>query len=418
MTDVPIADLPNVHRPEPAGPVRRLQLQLRTGLRSGLQRAGWPMLRERVSTWRSPLAWRDLARPQLLAVLVVLGSGVYCFGIGRDRYQAVSEFVVRQPLPPSTVGSALLNPSLSSPTVLGSLEDGRFLQVYLSSPDVMQRLYPDPGRLAQLYAPRPPDRWSGLPAGGNRDQELTFFQRQLAVVPQELSGVIQITTTGFAAEQALELNKALLEQAKRFVNEVNQSISTDQRQFAEQEVARARGRLALATQALNAFQSEHGQLNPLLERDVTTNFIAAMESRLVDLKVEEASLRRQFRDPQAPEVAFVTDQVRELERQIREERAKVVSPGGRDLSRLTVEAQALENEVTFATEMLKSAMMAADNSRMESQRQLKFLVMLREPQLPAQPEQSWRWKAFLASLGGLLVVWGVGGFLVGVVKRA
>jgi capsular polysaccharide transport system permease protein len=55
---------------------------------------------------------------------------------------------------------------------------------------------------------------------------------------------------------------------------------------------------------------------------------------------------------------------------------------------------------------------------MESQRQLKFLVMLRQPQLPAQPEASWRWKAFLASLGGLLVVWGVGGFLVGVVRRA
>ena len=62
-------------------------------------------------------------------------------------------------------------------------------------------------------------------------------------------------------------------------------------------------------------------------------------------------------------------------------------------------------------------MLAADNSRLESQRQLKFLVMLREPQLPAEPEPNWRWKAFLASLGGLLVVWGVGGFLVGVVKR-
>ena len=374
-------------------------------------------LREQVAGQRRRVPWRRLVSAPVLASAFVCLAAVYCFGIGRDRYQAVAEFVIRQPLPPSTMGSSLLSPTLGSPTVLGSLEDGRYLQVFLGSPEVMQRLYPNPSRFQQLYAPSWPDRWTGLQPSTKRDGQLVFFQRQQSVVPQELSGAVILKTNGFDPQQALQLNRALVAQAQRFVNEVNQGISADQRNFAEQEVVKARVRLNSANNKLNAFQDLHGQLNPVVEKDATTSYLAALESRLVDLKVQEASLRRQFRDSQAPEVSYVADPVQELKREIGEERSKVVSPQGRNLNRLSIQAQNLQNEVAFATEALKAAMLAADNSRLESQRQLKFLVMLREPQLPAEPEPNWRWKAFLASLGGLLVVWGVGGFLVGVVKR-
>ena len=137
----------------------------------------------------------------------------------------------------------------------------------------------------------------------------------------------------------------------------------------------------------------------------------------MDLKVEEASLRRQFRDPNAPEVAFVADQVRELERQIQEERQKSVGAGGRDLNKLATQASRLQGDVGFARESLISALRAADNSRMESQRQLKFIVMLSKPQMPTGPETSWRWKTFLSCLGVLIVVWGVGGFFFTAVNR-
>jgi len=354
-----------------------------------------------------------------IGVLVYLLASVsYCFVIGRDRYQSVSEFVIRQPLPPSTAGTSLLAPTLGSPTVLGSLEDGRYLQVYLASPESMDHIYSNPDRLEALYSPRWPDVFSGLKRGSNRDARLLFYQRQQHVVPQELSGAVVVATSGYTPRQAYDLNRALINQSQKFVNVVNQSISSDQREFAEKEVVKSRLRLDRANQALSSFQSRHGQLNAIVEKDATTTYLAALESKLVDLKVQEASLRRQFRDPQAPEVAYVADQVQELQEQIEEERSKAVNPGERDLNRLAIQAQNLQNEVAFASDALKASMLAADNSRIESQRQLKFLVMLRDPQLPAQPEQSWRWKAFLASIGALVVVWGVGGFLVGVVKRS
>lgn len=359
-----------------------------------------------------------LLQPTVLAIAFLGVAAVYCFAIGRDRYQATSEFVVRQPSASSGITTSLLSPALSSSTVLGSLEDGRFLQVYLLSPEVMMRLYPDQAQFGRLYAQRPPDRWAGLAAAANRDQVLEFYKRQIQVVPQELSGSVKLITTGYTATQALKLNQALLQQAQRFVNEVNQSISDNQRVFAEQEVEKAKRRLAKANAALNAFEDRAGQLDPVQERNVTSSYIAALEGRLVDLKVQEASLRRQFRDPQAPEVVNIADQVVELERQIKDERRKVVSPGGRDLNKLSTQVQNLQNEVAYATEALKAAMLTADSRRVESERQLKFLVMLNQPELPSMPDSSWRWKAFLGSIGGLMVVWGVGGFLLGVARRS
>ena len=109
--------------------------------------------------------------------------------------------------------------------------------------------------------------------------------------------------------------------------------------------------------------------------------------------------------------------MRELERQITEERQKAVGAGGRDLNKLASQSVRLEGDVEFARESLASAMRAADNSRMESQRQLKFIVMLSKPQVPQAPDHSWRWKAFLSCIGVLIVIWGVFGFMLTALRR-
>jgi capsular polysaccharide transport system permease protein len=389
--------------------------------------------RERSSRWRLALTDRvgqlrqvtqQLPKPRLpkptplgIGAVFVLLAGVYSFGIGRARFQASSDFLVRQPMAPSMVAPSVIGTSLGSPTMLGSLEDGRYLAVYLHSPEVMARTFQQ--LLAEeRYRRQGWDRLAGLPAKATGDQQLDFFRRQVQVWPQELSGVIQLTTTGLDAATAQRLNQLLLQEAKAFVNEMNQSISREQLRFAEQEVERAQTRLNDATGKLNAFQVRYGQLDPVQESQATSNYITALEAKLVELKVEEASLRRQFRDGQAPEVQFVADQVAELERQIKEERAKLVSPAGRDLSGRALEAMKLQNDVTFATQALQAAMTAVENSRMESQRQLKFLVMLSDPRQPDGQDWNWRWQVFLGTIGVLVALWGVLSFVGGIRRRA
>ena len=80
---------------------------------------------------------------------------------------------------------------------------------------------------------------------------------------------------------------------------------------------------------------------------------------------------------QAKETTQIPDEVFDkIKKQIRKERAKSVSDNGRDLNSLAIEETSLTSDVLFATESLKSARLAVENSRRESQRQLKFVVML------------------------------------------
>lgn len=366
---------------------------------------------------RAPLnPLKRLPRPFLIASFLILGSAIYFFGIGRNRYTSESSFIVRLPQAAAPVGSTLLGATLTGPTMLGSLEDGRFLAVYLTSPEVMRRVFLrlDPqinwGRQSR-------DPFAGVGSKANSDHLLSFFRRQVLVVPQDLTGVINLTTTGLDPKATYRLNKLLLEEAELFLNRVNQDISLNQQRFSEQEVNRARQRLNQANSALNSFKNRYGEINPAQSALATNSYIASLESKLVDLKVEEASLKRQFKDHDSPEVAFVSDQVKELQRQIAEERSTIVNPQGRDLNRLTAESSRLEAEVALATEALGASIKAADSNRQSSLNQVKFLVRLSDPQIPQDQNVTWRWQGQLAVVGILVVVWGLGSFALGIVNR-
>ena len=367
-------------------------------------------------------AWQGrfeiLKKPRVLISLFLATSAFYCFVIGRDRYTSVSEFVIQQAAPLETSSASVLAGAAAAPQVLTSLVDGQYLQIYLASAEVKNRLFPNLVSLEKGYKQSFPDVFSGLSSGSSSPQQLSFYRKQIQISPQPLSGSVIIRTVGYGPEQAFSLNQSLILQSRRFVNEVNQSISADQNIFAQKEVKLAEKNLKEASRRLEIFQDRFGQLNVASEQAATTSFISELESRLVDLKVEEATLRRQYRDPNAPEVSFVADQARELEKQITKERQKSVSENGGDLNSLAIQESSLLSNVEFATESLKSARLAADNSRRESQRQLKFIVMLSQPQRPVAPDQNWRWQSFLGSIGIIVVAWGVGGFILAAMKEA
>ena len=375
-----------------------------------------PASDQSLPVWRERL--ERLARPRVLISAFLAASALYCFVIGRDRYTATSEFVIQQALPLDGSSASVLSGASSAPSVLISLLDGQYLQVYLESADVKKRLFPDSKKFEQDYGPSFPDFRSGLPANSTAPAQLNFYRKQLFVAPQPLTGTVILSTSGFTADQAYRLNRDLLREARRFVNDVNQSINADQNKFAKKEVKIAENNLSQATRSLEVFQEKHGNLSVGEEQSAASSFIAGLESQLVELKVEEAALRRTYRDPNAPEVSFVADQVDELQLQIRQERERAISENGRDLNTLALEEERLVSDVEFAREALQAARLAVDNSRRESLRQFKFVVVLSQPQMPVSPDSNWRWQAFLASIGIVIVGWGVGGFVLNAMRKS
>jgi capsular polysaccharide transport system permease protein len=348
---------------------------------------------------------------QLLLVPVLL-SGLYFYGIARDRYVSRSDFVIRKA---EDNESSVSGSGLASLLVRGnqlSLEDARFLKTYLQSPQVLadlDRIYD----LEKAYAQTANDPFAGIKPGLSNEKRLKFFKKQVAVSLDEISGAIVLRTIGLDPNSSFNLNRFMLSKSEQFVNRLNQDISNKQRHFAEMELTRARANLNQAKNRLLAYQEVNTVLDPKGEAELASQTIGKFQEKLVDLRVELATLKRQFKDPGEPEVAAIADQVRELEQQIQKERRSLVSRKGRNLNRKTADVLRLESEVSFATDSYKLALTAVEKARVDSKRQQKFMAILSAPQLPEDPENDWRSKGFFTVLATCAVGLSLSKFVLG-----
>jgi len=357
----------------------------------------------------SPL--RLLSVTRLLLIPVVL-SGVYFYGIARDRYVTRSDFVIRKAEESDTnVAGAGLASLLGRGNQL-SLEDARFLKTYLQSPQVLadlDRTYD----LDQAYAQKGLDRFAGMKPGLSKEKRLNYFKKQVSVNLDEISGAIVLRTIGLDPKASLNLNRFMLSKSEQFVNRLNQDISQKQLGFAESELGRARGNLNQAKNRLLRYQDSNTVIDPKGEAELAGQTISKLQEKLVELRVELATLKRQFKDPAEPEVAVVADQVRELEQQIQKERRSLVSSKGRNLNRKAADVLKLESEVSFASDSYKLALTSVEKARIESKRQQKFMALLSAPQLPEDPQNDWRSKGFFTVLATCAVGFSLTKFIFG-----
>ena len=357
----------------------------------------------------SPLP--QLSVTQLLLIPVAL-SGIYFYTIARDRFVTRSDFVIRkaEESDNNMAGSGLA--SLLGRGNQLSLEDARFLKTYLQSPQVLadlQRTYD----LDQAYAQKGLDRFAGMKPGLSKEKRLIFFKKQVAVSLDEISGAIVLRTIGLDPKASLNLNRFMLAKSEQFVNRLNQDISQKQLGFAESELSRARGNLNQAKNRLLAYQDSNTVIDPKGEAELASQTISKLQEKLVELRVELATLKRQFKDPAEPEVAVVADQVRELEQQIQKERRSLVSRKGRNLNRKAADVLKLESDVSFASDSYKLALTSVEKARIESKRQQKFMALLSAPQLPEDPQNDWRSKGFFTVLAICAVGFSLTKFIFG-----
>lgn len=337
-----------------------------------------------------------LSVTQLLLVPVAL-AGIYFYGIARDRYVTRSDFVIRkaEETDSSVNGNALVG-------LLGrgnqlSIEDARYLKTYLQSPQVLADLRRS-FNLDRTYAQIGLDPFAGIKPGLSNEKKLKFFKKQVAVNLDEISGAIILRTVGLNPEASYKLNQFMLAKSEQFVNRLNQDISVKQGNFAESELIRSREKLNTAKNRLIVYQEANSVIDPKGEVELAGQMIGKLQEKLVELRIELATLKLQYKDPKEPEVDAVADQVKELKQQIDAERRSLVSSSGRNLTKKSADIIKLESDVSFATDSYKLALTSVEKARVESTRQQKFMALLSSPQRPEDPENDWRSKGFFTVL--------------------
>ena len=169
----------------------------------------------------------------------------------------------------------------------------------------------------------------------------------------------------------------------------------------------------IAKNKLLSYQQSNTVIDPRGETELAVQTIGKLQEKLIELRVQLATLRLQFKDPQDPEVAAVADQVEELQQQIEKERHSAVSSKGRNLTKKSADVIRLESDVSFAADTYKLALTAVEKARVESKRQQKFMAVLSLPQKPEDPEGSWKSKGFFTVLATCAIGFSLTKFVLG-----
>ena len=351
-------------------------------------------------------------RKVILSLLIPIGFfGMYFYGIGRNRFQVSSDVVVRKSGSSTQTGSSIS--TLLGLGNQGSLEDARFLKIYLESPQLLDELN-NVFDFRKRYEKRNPDIFSGLKKNATKDDTYDFFKKQIQIILDEVSGSINIVTFAFDSKTSLEFNNFLIAKSEEFVNKLNQNIYLRQIDFVEDQVDKNRQRLSSDLDNLKKFQRNNLSLNLNQELIASSGLISSLENKLIDLKLDLAVLKRQFIDQSAPEILYQESRIDELKKQIKEERNLLVSPSGKNIGEKASNLSRLEANYQFSNDLYKSSLTASEKTKLDSQQQQRFMAKLSDPFLPENQWYYWRHKGFLTSVGVLLVSYFLLKFFMGI----
>jgi capsular polysaccharide transport system permease protein len=359
----------------------------------------------------------EFLRPGNLRLLLVVApmilGGIYLFGIAADRFVSESVVSVRQS---GSSGAGLEGLAMLLVPQAGSgRQDSMVLQEYLLSMDIL-KLADEKLGLRKAYSDPSADFVFRLPSNATQERFLAYFQSRVEVLLDDTSGLMTIRTQAFSPEMALKLNQFLVETGERFINEISHGLAREQLAFSESELTKARNNLQRAKLELEAFQREHGAIDPVAQAAGSSELSIRLQAELSRM---EADLKGQlgFLDPNALQVKTMRDQIAGLRAQLDTEAKRALRSGsGRELNQLAVDFKSLELNLQFAQEAYKLALTGSEASRIETLRKMRYVVLVESPVLPQAAEYPRRWYNLLALTLGLALLYGIARLVVATIE--
>jgi capsular polysaccharide transport system permease protein len=310
----------------------------------------------------------------LIAVPMLLGA-IYYTVIAADRYTSESMIAVQ---------SALVNPSLGGPVSVGAgtgllgWQDTLYVMDYVHSTPLALDLDQKLG-LRKHYQESGPDLFYRLWPGISNEWFVKYFRSRVEVEFSDVNGLLTIRTQGFTPEKALEINRAILYSAERFVNEFSHRIAAEQMLFSQGEFDAAAVKWQGAKAKLNEFQSANRILDPVAQTTAASALTAELQATVARLEAELKS-KLSFMQPDAPQIVTLRDQVNANRAQLEAEKARTTSSQSGDrLGTLNTKYQELLLNAAIAEDQYKQANGALEAARIEAARKLKSLVIVQAP---------------------------------------
>ncbi len=313
-----------------------------------------------------------------LIALPLLLYSVYLAVIAADRYVSESVIAVREDSGENNVlpGAAMLLAGIGSG---GGHQDTLYVREFVHSQDLLLKLEQKLNLREHFGSPKA-DLPYRLFASESLEDFVRYYRARVQVLYDDRSALLRLRVEGFDPAYAQRLNKAILEESERFVNESSHRVARERLRFAEGELTRAGDRLLKARNDLLAFQNKNKLLDPMLQAQAAGVLTAELEGSRSRLEAELNGLLG-FLNEESYQVKALRSRIDALNKQINAERARATADGqrGTRLSQLALDFQGLQLQAEFARDAYKLALGAVENARIDATRRIKSLTVVEPP---------------------------------------
>ena len=322
-----------------------------------------------------PRLWRRHASFVFCFAVPLVLAIVYFGAFAAERYESEVKFVVRSPMA-SAAGQ--LSSLVQGSTVVRSADDAHIVLAYLTSRAALRELMADvPVREMLMRAPYDVMWAYPMPFRADSEQRLhDHFLRFVTAKFDQATGISTLKVQAFVAEDAATIAAALLRNAEKLINRLNERVQEDAVELARREVQSSEAVAIERQRQMTEFRMRWSLIDPVKVSTSAHQTIAKLSLEAAQTRAQLAEMQKS--SPQSAQIPSLQQRIAALEEQVRREQLQLAGSDDSLAPRLAeYERDLIIRE--FAERSFASAMSALEIARAEALRQKLYLEQITAP---------------------------------------
>ena len=322
-----------------------------------------------------------LGRLAFFVMLPTIITGYFFYAVATPMYATKSEFLV---LKADSAGGGGLGGLLSG-TQFATSQDSIAVQSYLQSKVAMMKLDEDMG-FKSHFSQDWIDPIQRLDPEATNEEAYKTYARNVKIGYDPTEGVIRMEVSAADPEVSAEFSRRLISYAQAEVNHLSEQKRDDQVGDAEQALELAEAKRREAQERLVRLQQQGQVLDPEGVIVSLRSQISTFEVQLQQKELELAALKDNLR-PNRAKVDGVEADIARLKEVIERlnNRMTDASAGENSLANHRVQIQMAQADLATRDMMLQSALQQVETTRMEANRQVRYLTTAVQPVASEEP---------------------------------
>jgi len=315
-----------------------------------------------------------LTRLSFFVILPTLIVGFYFYRVATPMFASKSEFLILQA---DNAGGGI--GGLLSGTQFATSQDSIAVQSFLESKEAMLRLDRDDG-FKSHFSEEWIDPIQRLPVGASNEAAYKIYSRIVSIGYDPTEGVIRMEVSAADPQIAAQFSTSLISYAEQRVNDLSETKREDQMRDARVSFETAQEERRNAQEALVTLQQKGSILDPEGVIAGKRSRITGLEVQIQEKELELAALEDNPR-PNRAKVDGAKGDIQRYKELLNRLNAEMIdaSNGENSLAQLAVRIQLAQADLASRDMMLQSALQQMETTRMEANRQVRYLTTSVQP---------------------------------------